>query len=126
MLFEMGGERSKNRVRIATGVQRCKQMLMKACHGSADGADRALSAVLGAAAMLPLKFGDGFQFAKGFLFDGFGLVFIVQDGFEFSFLPQDGSERLGVIECETALLNSGVALEQSRFPGSWVGDLGQA
>jgi hypothetical protein len=65
------------------------EALVKAGDGFADGVGGALSVTALTFTVLFLEFDDGFEFSQGFLFDGFGFVFIVDDGFEFLLLSQD-------------------------------------
>ncbi len=70
--------------------------------------------------------GEGFEFAEGFGFDGFGFGVVVEDGFEFLLLAIEGAEGLGVVEGEAAFLDAGGALKRSGLAGGRVGDGGEA
>jgi hypothetical protein len=72
-----------------------------------------------------LEFGDGFEFAEGSGFDRFGFGGI-EDGFEFLFLAVQTAHGLGVVECEAALLNPGMAFEGHRFSGGGINQAWQA
>jgi len=98
VFFEVGGEGAEDGVRVSAPVDGGEEAAMETDDGHADGAHGALSAVLTATAVLPLKFGDGLQFAKGFLLDGFGFVFVVEDGFQFLLFAQEDAEGLGIIQ----------------------------
>jgi len=82
------GEGAEDRVWVSAAVEGREEMPVETDDGHADGSHGALSAVLTAAAVLPLKLGDGFQFAKGFFLYWIGLVFVVEDGFEFFLFAQ--------------------------------------
>ena len=59
--------------------------------------------------MLFLELSNFFQVAEGFGFYWLGFVFVVEDGFELSFFTEKGAHRLGVVESQAALLDSGMA-----------------
>jgi hypothetical protein len=122
VLIYMLCETPKNRVRPAIPAHRAVNMLMESRHGAPHSVRRAPAAIPGTAAMLALKFGDLFQFAQGFGFDGFGFVFGIEDGFEFFFFAEQGAYGLGVVQGEAAFLNAGTALELSHLSGDRIGD----
>ncbi len=97
----------KNRVRIAFWIEGSREAPVETEDGLANGSGDALRAVPGAAATLALEFGDGFQLAQGFGFDGFGFGIVVEDGFEFFFFAVKGARGLGVVQSKTAFLDSG-------------------
>ena len=75
--------------------------------------------------MLALEFGDGFEVAQGFGFDGLGFAFVVEDSFEFLFFAEQCTKGLGVVQGEGALLNSGVALQRGGLAGGRIGYFGE-
>jgi hypothetical protein len=79
-----------------------------------------LRAVLATVAVMFLKIHDGFEFAQGFGFDGFGFRFVVEDGFEFLLLFPNGADGFGVVDTKIAFLESSVAFERNRFTGRWI------
>jgi len=75
--------------------------------------------------VLPLEFGEFFEFVQGFGFDGFGFVLVVEDGFEFLLFAEDGTQGLGIVQGEAAFLEPGVAFEGDRFACFRVRDFGE-
>ena len=96
VFVDVVGKARKGRIVVRTG--RLGQMLVEAGDGRSDGVGGSLGVGSGAAVVLALEFGDGFEVAEGFGFDGFGLVGVVEDGFEFLFFPEQCAHGLGVIE----------------------------
>jgi len=54
-------------------------VLVESCDGLADGPSGALRTVFAAAGVVALELSNGFEFAEGFGFDGFGFVFGIED-----------------------------------------------
>jgi hypothetical protein len=103
----MGCERMEDGVRAAGGVGGFEQVAVEAHYGAAQGANFFFNAAHGAPGIFFLEFGDGFEVAEGFGFDGLGLIGI-EDGVEFLLLFKKGAHGLGVVEGEVAFLEAGV------------------
>src|SRR6266404_2811281 len=99
------------------------EMLVEAGDGHADRADGALGAVFASPPVLALEFEDLFEVAEGFVFDGFGCFWILEDGFEFLFFAEEVTHRLGIVEREAALLEPGAAEKWHGFAGYWIDNL---
>jgi hypothetical protein len=72
-----------------------------------------------------LEFGDGFEVAEGFGFDGFRFGG-VEDGVEFLLLFKKGARGLGVVESEVAFLEAGASFELDGQTGGRVNNFGEA
>jgi hypothetical protein len=65
---------------------------------------------------------NGYELAEGFLFDGIGLIFVVEDLFEFELFVEKPAGGFGVVESESAFLDEfgGVGRESSVFRFSFT------
>ncbi len=71
VLLQVRRKGNEDRARVAAGVLCIGDVAVEAGDGFADGIGGALGGTLNPATVEALKFGDGFEFAEGFLFDGF-------------------------------------------------------
>ncbi len=105
---------------FALCVQSARKVVVETVDRPAQGFGGASGAIFGAGAVLALEFGDGFQFAEGFGFDGLGFVFRVEDSFELFFFAEEGAHGLGVVQGEVALLDSRVAFHGCGLAGGGI------
>ena len=117
VLFNMISQGPQNPMPAAILAQGRPQVLAKPRDRAPHRVRCPSRAVAGTAGMLLLEFSDLLEFAEGFGFDGFGLVFGIEDGFEFLFLFVEGAHGFGVVEGEAAFLDAGVAGEDFCLAG---------
>ncbi len=108
------------------GVEGGGQVPVEAVDGHADGANAFLGAVPGSGGVLFLVTVELDEFALGLEFDRSDGVFVLKQGFEEVLAVQDIAHRLGCVQAETALLDSGVAAQGGGSAGVEVENLGNA
>src|SRR5260370_42389568 len=93
-------ERPKNRVWTAILPHRGVKPLVETRDRAPDRVRRPLCAVARTPAVLALKFDDGFEFAEGFGFHGFGFIFGIEGVFASFLFPLSGAHGLGCVEAD--------------------------